>query len=62
MAEITIDDKTYNTDQLSEAAKSQVANLRFVDQEIGRMKAQLAVLQTARQAYAQALKSELPTQ
>jgi len=62
MAEITIDGKAYDTDKLSETAKSQVGNLRFVDQEIARTQAQLAVLQTARQAYAQALKGELDKQ
>ena len=59
MAEITIDGKPYDTDKLSDAAKSQLGNLQFVDQEIARTQAQLAVLQTARQTYAQALKGEL---
>lgn len=59
MAEITIDGKQYDTESLSETAKSQLGNLQFVDQEIARAQAHLAVLQTARNAYAQALKAEL---
>ena len=59
MADITIDGKTYDSDKLSDNAKAQLGNLRFTDQEIARKQAQIAVLQTARQAYAQALKTEL---
>lgn len=59
MAEITIDGKQYDTESLSETVKSQLGNLQFVDQEIARAQAHLAVLQTARNAYAQALKAEL---
>lgn len=61
MAQITIDGKQYDTDKLSENAKAQVGSLQFVDQEIARAQAHLAVLQTARNAYAQALKQELGT-
>lgn len=62
MAEITIDGKPYDTDKLSDQAKAQLGNLQFVDQEIARAQANLAVLQTARQTYAQALKTELDKQ
>lgn len=57
---ITIDGKEYALDNLSEAAKSQLANLRIVDQEIARLQQQQAIAQTARYAYAQALQAELP--
>lgn len=59
MSEITIDGKKFNVDSLSNNAKAQLGNLQFVDQEIARAQAHLAVLQTARNAYAQALKQEL---
>ena len=62
MAEITIDGKPYDTDKLSEGARSQLGNLQFVDQEIARAQGHLAVLQTARQTYAQALKEQLEQQ
>lgn len=58
---ITIDDKEYALDGLSDAAKAQVTNLRVTDQEISRLQQQLAIYQTARKAYANALKAELPS-
>ena len=51
---ITIDEKTYDTDTLSEEAKAQLTSVQFVDQELARLNAQAAVLQTARIAYAKA--------
>lgn len=58
---ITIDGKDYALDDLTEAAKSQLTNLRIVDQEIARLQQQQAIAQTARNAYAQALQVELPS-
>lgn len=60
MATIKIDDKDYNTDSLSDEAKNQLLSLQFVDGELQRLQAQAAVLQTARTAYANALKAALP--
>jgi len=57
---LTIDGTDYNLADLSDEAKSQVTNLRVTDQEIARLQQQLAIYQTARTAYAQALKAELP--
>ncbi|MCG5495848.1 DUF6447 family protein [Ectothiorhodospira variabilis] len=57
---ITIDGKQYDVNDLSENAKSQIANLRVTDQEIQRLNQQLAIAQTARAAYARALEAELP--
>jgi len=62
MAEIKIDGKSYDTEKLSQEARNQVNNLQFVDQEIARTRAHLAVLQTARQTYAQGLKEQLEKQ
>lgn len=56
---ITINGQQYDADKLSEAARIQVANLRVTDQEIERVQQQLAIYQTARAAYAQALSQEL---
>jgi hypothetical protein len=56
---ITIDGNTYETDKLSEQARAQVTNLRVTDAEIERLKARLAIFQTARMTYAKALKDEL---
>ena len=60
MTTITIDDKAYSIDTLSEEAKNQLGSLQFVDAELQRLNAQAAVLQTARLAYANALKSAFP--
>jgi len=62
MAMINIDGKQYDFDKLSEDAKSQLNSLQFVDNELARLQAQGAVLQTARAAYAKALKEALPKQ
>ena len=59
MATITIDNKDYDMDNLSDAAKEQVASLQFVQGEIKRTEAQLAVMRTAASAYSNALKNEL---
>ena len=55
----TIDDKEYNIADLSESAKSQIFNIRVVDQEIANLKQQLAIMQTARNAYGLALNGEI---
>ena len=55
MPNITIDGKEYDIDELSEEAKAQVASLNFVDQELVRLTANVAALQTARNTYGRAL-------
>ena len=57
---ITIDDKEYVLDDLSEAARAQLVSLQVTDQEINRLQQQQKIAQTARNAYAQALSAELP--
>ena len=59
MPSVTIDDKEYNLDDLSEGARSQLASLRVTDQRIAQLQTELAIVQTARIAYANALKNEL---
>ena len=60
MPKITIDGKDYDTDSLSDAAKAQLTSLQVTDQEIQRLNIQLAIAQTARNAYAKALQEMLP--
>lgn len=62
MAAITIDNLEYDTDILSAEAKNQLQSVQFVDAELARLNAQAAVLQTARSAYANALKEALAAQ
>lgn len=59
MPKITIDDKEYDTDSLSEDVKAQIASMRLADAEIQRLNIQLAIAQTARNAYALAVRQEL---
>jgi hypothetical protein len=59
-AVVNIDGVEYQMDQLSEAARNQLMNLRATDMEIARTKQVLAIMQTARMAYAAALKQALP--
>ena len=60
MPTITIDGKDYDADSLSDSAKAQLTSLQVTDQEIQRLNIQLAITQTARNAYASALAELLP--
>ena len=60
MPTINIDGQQYDSEQLSAEAKAQLASIQFVDQELARLQAQAAALQTARMAYAKALQAALP--
>ena len=57
---IKIDGVSHKLADLSGNAKKQLINLRVCDQEIARLNQQLAIVQTARGAYAKALAAELP--
>ena len=61
MTTITIDNKEYEFESLSDKAKAQLSSLQFVDGELARLQAKASVLQTARIAYVNALKVALPT-
>ena len=56
---IIVDGKEYLIDDLSENAKQQLGSLRATDAEIVRLEAMLAMLKTARIAYARAARDEL---
>ena len=57
---ITIDGVEYDFDNFSDSARAQLVNLQATDQELVRAQALVAMLQTARAAYANKLKIELP--
>ena len=59
MTTITIDEKDYEFESLSEEAKLQLGSIQFVDAELQRLNAHAAVLQTARVAYSKALNEAL---
>ena len=60
MSHVTIDGRDFELDKLSGEAKQQAVNISLVDQEIRRLQFQLAICQTARNAYATALQAALP--
>ena len=60
MSKLTIDGKEYELASLSDAAKAQFTSLQVTDAEIQRLTIQLAIAQTARNAYAKALSELLP--
>ena len=60
MATLTIDGKEYDTEQLSDAAREQIVNIQIVDEKLRTAQRDVAIMQTARNAYAQALQAELP--
>lgn len=60
MAKVTIDGKQYDTDTLSDDAKNHIQNVQFCEQKMADLQRELAVVRTARNAYAQALQRALP--
>ncbi len=60
MPTITIDNKQYDYDTLSNEAKAQLASIKFLDSVLARLQVMAAALQTARIAYAKALSEALP--
>ena len=59
MAKIKIDEKEYDTDTFSDNAKAQLASLQFNEAHMQRLRNELAIADTARIAYTNALKNEL---
>lgn len=59
MAKIKLDDVEYDTEDMSDNAKAQLASLQFNEAHINRLKNELAIADTAKIAYVNALKREL---
>ena len=59
MAKIKIDDVEYDTDDMSDNAKAQVASLQFNEAHMNRLRNELAIADIAKIAYVNALKKEL---
>ncbi|OUS01268.1 hypothetical protein A9Q90_10035 [Gammaproteobacteria bacterium 54_18_T64] len=57
---LTHDGKDYKIADLSDEAKNQLQSLQLAETEIKRLQMQLAMIQTARNAYQQALLTALP--
>lgn len=59
MPKFTIDGMEYNTEDLTENGKAQLASLQFLEVQMSKLKSEIAVYQTARNSYSAALKAEL---
>ena len=59
MSTITIDGKEYDSENLSEETLSQFNSIRLTDMKLAELKRDLGITQTARNAYAMALKAAL---
>ena len=62
MPKITVDGIDYNTEDLSDNGKAQLASLQFLDVQLNKIQGEIAVYQTARNSYVAALKAELEKQ
>lgn len=60
MSTITIDNKDYNLDDLTDNAKAQIGSLQATNAKIQQLQMDIAIMQTARNAYAQVLANQLP--
>ncbi len=59
MTKVVIEDKEYDSEDMSEESKAQLEALQFVSNEIGRLQLQLAAMQTAKNTYSIALREAL---
>ena len=59
MSTITIDDKQYDVDKMSDEEKSLVQAMNYCDAKIAETQNQLAALKTAKQAYVNDLGARL---
>ena len=59
MPKITVDNIEYNTEDLSDNGKAQLASLQFLETQLAKLQGEIAVYQTAKNAYLSALKAEL---
>ena len=60
MSTITIDDIAYAEGDLSNEAKEELGSMQICDQRIAALQTDLRIAQTARNAYAHALRGLLP--
>ena len=60
MSIVTINGTEYNTEALSSEAKNELMSMQICDQKIAALQTDIAIAQTARNAYANALNGLLP--
>lgn len=59
MPKITIDDIEYNTEDLTDNGRAQLASLQFLELQMQKIRNEMAVYQTAQRSYIGALKAEI---
>lgn len=59
MPKLKLDDIEFNTEDMSERARAQLVSLQFTDAQIRKLKQELSMSETARQAYISALRQEI---
>ena len=59
MPKITVDGIDYNTEDLTNNGKAQLASLQFLEVQMKKLQSEIAVYQTAKNTYIAALKAEL---
>ena len=59
MPKIKLDDIEYNSEDLTEKGKANLASLQFLEGQMNKMRNEMAVYQTAQRTYVAALKAEI---
>lgn len=59
MPRIKVDGVEYNTEDLTDNGKAQLASLQFLEVQMNKLKNEISVFETAKSAYLLALKNEL---
>ncbi len=59
MPKIKVGELEYNTEDLSDNGKAQLASLQFLEVQMQKLKNEISVYQTARKGYIASLKAEL---
>jgi hypothetical protein len=59
MPKITVDGIDYNTEDLTDNGKAQLASLQFLEIQMTKLQNEIAVYNTAKNGYIAALKAEL---
>ena len=59
MPKFTLDEIEYNSEDLSDNGKAQLASLQFLEVQMQKLQSEIAVYQTAKNSYIAALKEEL---
>ena len=59
MPKFKLDDIEYNSEDLTENGKAQLASLQFLEVQMNKLKSEIAVYETAKIAYVNQLKKDL---